>query len=171
MGIPRVAHPTADSLAAFEVVKRERTLAEIPLRGGRVVIAIRMAECSDAEQQVFSDRIVKIIGGQVGPFAVIMDMRALRSYPPTHREIYAKAREKLRPVYGNHALTAYVVDSDIQKGFVTAVGWKAAAAATSGRTFTRDWRSAFALCTQKLFEGDAESEPEEHVSGKIRISS
>jgi hypothetical protein len=168
MGIPRAAQP-ADDLAAFEVVKRESSIAEIPLRGGNVVIAIRMSDSTEAEQRAFSDRIVRTISGQPGPFAVIMDMRALCNYPPTHREIYAKAREKLRPVYVNHALTVYLVENDVQKGFVTAVGWKATAAASSGKTFTRHWHEAFALCAQKLLE-DTDGEPEEHVSGKIRIS-
>jgi hypothetical protein len=169
MAIPRVAQPPADGLASFELVKPETSTAEIPLRGGRVVISIRMAECTVAEQQAFSDRIVKVISDQLGHFAIIMDMRALRNYPPTHREIYAKAREKLRPVYARHALTVYVVENDIQRGFVTAVGWKATAATSSGRTFTPDWRSAFTLCTQKLL-GVADGEPEEYLSGKIRIS-
>ena len=168
MGMPKGAQ-AADDLATFEVVKRELGLAEIPLRGGKAVITIRMAECTEAEQQAFSDRIVKVISGQVGQFAVIMDMRSLRNYPPTHRDIYARARERLRPVYARHALTVYVVENDVQKGFLTAVGWKATASATSGRTFTRDWRSAFTMCTQQLLD-PSDGEPEGHISGKIRIT-
>jgi hypothetical protein len=53
--------------------------------------------------------------------------------------MYASVRGRLRAVYAlHHRLTIYVAKDSFQRGFVTAVGWKAEPAEHSGRMFTED---------------------------------
>ncbi len=138
---------------SFEEPPRgKRALHEMVLPGGRTIVCISMIDSSDTEQQTFANEAYRTLSSQLLPFAVIMDMRSLTSYPATQREQYAEIREKLRSVYEarRHRLTVYLIDSDLQRGFVTAVGWKASASDTSGRTFVKEWSEAFRLCKEAL---------------------
>jgi hypothetical protein len=117
----------------------------------RVIVVVHMMTADDAEQADYAERVYKVIKSQLTPFAVIIDMRDITDYPATQRQLYADVRERLRDVYARlHRLTVYVVKSDYQRGIVTAVGWKAQASATSGRTFTDDLADAHRLCEAAL---------------------
>lgn len=127
------------------------SVLETVLPGGKTVVCITLADMSNEEQQAFAEECYRVLSSQILPFAVIMNFRHMTDYPARQREKYAEVRERLRAVYeSKHKLTVYLIDSDKQRGWVTAVGWKAHASATSGRIFTRDWQHAFELCKQAL---------------------
>jgi hypothetical protein len=133
-----------------EPVRGKRGISSVVVPGGHV-LSITMTNSTHAEQEIFGEEICKAIASQSAPFSVILDLRALHDYPANQREIYANVRQRVRAVYERyHRLTVYVVESDKQRGFVTAVGWKATASATSGRTFAQQWSEAFELCRRSL---------------------
>jgi hypothetical protein len=113
--------------------------------------AVTLAEQNDVEFRKSVDLIRTTLLAQTAPFAVIMDLRQMSQFPPTQREMYASVREQLRLVYAKyHRLSVYVANTTLQRGFVTAVGWKAQAAEHSGRIFTEDFEQARAHCWQAL---------------------
>jgi hypothetical protein len=121
------------------------------LPNGGSIVCIAIVNGPIAQQRLLAAEAREVLSAMQKPFAVIVDMRRLTDYPPSHRQIYAEVREQLRATYERlHRLTVYVVESDAQRGFVIAVGWKAKASRASGRVFTDDWARACALCEEAL---------------------
>jgi hypothetical protein len=115
------------------------------------ILLVNVRDRSDADHKREIDHVCCTLLAQTVPFAVIMDLRELTQFPSTQREMYAAVRGRLRAVYDkHHRLTVYVAKTSFQRGFVTAVGWKAAAHASSGREFTEDLEQARVLCWQAL---------------------
>jgi hypothetical protein len=123
----------------------------ISARNGRPIIVVTLTILPDAVQQAVNEDTVRLICAQRNPFAVIMDLRRLTEYPASQRQMYAEARERLRPTYERfHRLTVYLVANQKQRGFVTAVGWKAQPSPGSGKVFTETWEDSIRLCDDAL---------------------
>jgi hypothetical protein len=124
------------------------------MRLARKIVIVTLTNLPDLEQQRATDEIVAAFLRQQAPFAVIMDLRALSSYPPTQRDMYAKGRVLVRDVYkAYHRVTVYIVQDEIQRGYLTAIGWQVPSTKNSGpRIYTNDLKAAEAKCRQILSE-------------------
>jgi hypothetical protein len=122
---------------------------ELTRAHGRVIV-IALRDCSDAEQERVANVSLQVLKRQLAPFCVIMDMSHLFHYPATQRALYGAAREQLRPLFERlHRMTAYVVTNAEQRGFVTAVGWKAPVT-TATRVYVETFAEALAACDRAL---------------------
>src|SRR5437763_122660 len=84
-------------------------VVEAPVGRGRTIITVTLTNLCDEEQRRASDAVVDAFLRQKAPFAVIMDFRALTSYPSTQREMYARGRVIVRDVYkAHHRITVYL---------------------------------------------------------------
>jgi hypothetical protein len=140
-------HPDSDATSPPVVV-------ETSAGRGRNIVTVRLINLPDEEQQRASDMVVASFLRQKAPFAVIMDLRALTSYPTTQREMYARGRLIVRDVYkAHHRITVYVVNDDKQRGFLTAIGWQVPSTRNSGpRLYTDSMDEAVAQCRRALAE-------------------
>jgi hypothetical protein len=126
-------------------------VSEAVSENDRSIVIVRMSDADDATQQANCDEALRILSSQEAPFAVIIDMRGVTKYPATQRKMYADVRTQLQPIYARlHRLTVYVAENDLQRGFVTAVGWRVHAGPGSGRVFTLDFEEAWRLCSGAL---------------------
>jgi hypothetical protein len=142
---------TAGATAPPSAAEPPPVVREWPAGRGRIVL-VTMVNRSDEEQRDASDLVIEAFLRQRAPFAVIMDLRALSSYPATQREMYAKGRVLVRDVYkAYHLITVYLVKDERQRGFLTAIGWQVPSTRNSGpRVYTEDLNDAEAKCREVL---------------------
>jgi hypothetical protein len=133
-----------------EPPRRERHTQVIEVPGGQVV-SVRLVTGDTAAQEKHGAEVYAVIKALTQPFVLVVDFRDLDSYPAAHREIYASLRERLRSIYGRlHVLTIYVADAPNQRGFVTAIGWRAQASAASGKVFVDNWPEAISMAAEAI---------------------
>lgn len=137
---PKILEPTGNRLG----------VTVYPCARG-TILSVSMVDSKNSEMEAFSESAYHVFASQTRPFSVIVDLRGLHEYPANQREMYANVRQRMRILWDQyHRLTVYIATSDKQRGFVTAVGWKAAASAASGRTFVEQWYDAYELCQRSL---------------------
>jgi hypothetical protein len=147
-----VQETSAPALAgAAQDLAPERHVTELILPGGNAIFSIEIVDGSDAEHWALAEYVRELLSARTRPFAIIVDIRRLTHYPASQRRAYAFVRERLREVYERlHVMTAYVSDTDAQRGFLTAVSWTAKASGGGGRQFTSEWQGAYDLCKSAL---------------------
>jgi hypothetical protein len=118
---------------------------------GTAVLTFTFRDRSDDEQIAWMEQATLLMLRQITPFAMIMDMRALTKMSAKQRAQYATDRSRVRDVFERHkVVTVYVYRDNVQRGFLTAIGWIAQPSATSGREFRESLEDARHFCLNAL---------------------